>query len=429
MKRIYILLIICFWALTLQAQDTSQTILKVGNWEEYIDEDLIGEFEQWYQEQTGKKVKVEYSIYDFPELELEDIIAGKKYYDAFCPPEYLIERMLRRQLLQKIDTNFTAKGIPNWTNGTSLFVDSIMQLIGNTIGVNTKDYAVGYIWGNTGVLINTKYVQPEDVQSWAFLMNPKFKDKVVMKDSFSDIFTFLLNYGRYDEIKKGYITRNQLASQPTNENLQLYENLLKKIRPQLTAFEVEDDKELMLDGNHWISVTWNGDAKWVMDSIAKDVKMKYIVPKEGSGCWVDCWVIPTCAKNSEAASYWINFLSKPENALRILEVTGYSSAIGTPEILAAVTDETLPETIDLSYFFGPKATAVHVDGIMYPDLKVIQRCGLLRDCGDRQPEIREIWENTKQMSVINPWLYICAATVIILILAVLIIWRIRKRKP
>jgi spermidine/putrescine transport system substrate-binding protein len=70
-----------------------------------------------------------------------------------------------------------------------------------------------------------------------------------------------------------------------------------------------------------------------------------------------------------------------------------------------------------------------VDGIMYPDLKVIQRCGLLRDCGDRQPEIREIWENTKQMSVINPWLYICAATVIILILAVLIIWRIRKRKP
>lgn len=426
--KICLLLMICLSALTLQAQDSSQNILKVGNWDEYIDEDLIGEFEQWYQQQTGKTVKVDYNIYDFPERELDDIMAGKKYYDAFCPPEYLVERMIRRQLLQKLDTSFTAKGIPNWTNCTSLFVDSIMQLIGNTVGVSTKDYAVGYIWGNTGVLINTKYVQPDEVRSWNFLLNPKFKDKVVIKDSFSDIYNLLLNYGHYDDLKKGYLTRNQLASHATNENIQLYQELLEKIRPQLTAFEVDDDKELMLDGQHWMSVTWNGDAKWVIDSVADGTNMQYIVPIEGSGCWVDCWVVPTCAKNSEAANYWINFLSKPENALRTLAVTGYSSAIATPEILEAITDSSLSETIDLSYFFGPEATAVHVDGTMYPDLTVIQRCGLLRDCGDRQEEIRDIWEDTKQMSVATVWPYIIAAGLLIVLLLGGIGWKVSRRK-
>ena len=429
MKRIYLLLISFLCALTLQAQDNSQAILKVGNWEEYIDEDLIGEFEQWYKQQTGKEVKVEYTTYDFPEQDVEEIIAGKKYYDAFCPPEYLVERMLRRQLLQKIDTSFTEKGIPNWTNCTSVFVDSIMQLIGNTNGVNTKDYAIGYIWGNTGVLINTSYVQPEEVQSWGFLLNSKFRNKVIMKDSFSDIFNLLINYGCYKEIKEGFITRNQLASHATNENIELYENLLKKSRPQMLAFGVEDDKEMMLDGKHWMSVTWNGDAKWVMDSVAKDVKLQYIVPQEGSGCWVDCWVIPTCAKNIEAANYWINFISKPEHALRTMDVSGYSSAIGTSEILEAITDETLPETVDLSYFFGPEATAVHVDGTMYPDLKVIRHCGLLRDTGERQQEIREIWEKTKQMTVVSPWVYIAVgAAVLILLLAAVIVRFVKKKK-
>ena len=139
-------------------------------------------------------------------------------------------------------------------------------------------------------------------------------------------------------------------------------------------------------------------------------------------------MVPTCAKNSEAANYWINFLSKPENALRTLAVTGYSSAIATPEILEAITDSSLSEAIDLSYFFGPEATAVHVDGTMYPDLTVIQRCGLLRDCGDRQEEIRDIWEDTKQMSVATVWPYIIAAGLLIVLLLGVIGWKVSRRK-
>ena len=86
-----------------------------------------------------------------------------------------------------------------------------------------------------------------------------------------------------------------------------------------------------------------------------------------------------------------------------MEETGYSSAIASPEILKAVTDNSIKEAIDLSYFFGPDAAAVHVDSVMYPKLSTIERCSFLRDSGDRQEVIREIWEKMKSTRVIDYW--------------------------
>ena len=115
-------------------------------------------------------------------------------------------------------------------------------------------------------------------------------------------------------------------------------DLLERARPQMKSFDVDDDKRLMADGSNWMSVTWNGDAKWAIDEARNNVDLQYIVPMEGSDCWMDCWAIPACSKNTEAASYWINFMCRPDIALLCMEETGYSSAIATPEILKAVTD-------------------------------------------------------------------------------------------
>ena len=430
MKRLASILIAIFCVLGIQAQYDRQQILKVYNWDEYIGEGVIEKFEKWYKDVTGNTIKVEYITYDYPEECFDQMLKGEIDADVFCPPEYLIERMMKHNFLNPIDTSFVKEGIPNWTKGTSPFIDNILQHIGETHGVNAHDYTVGYLWGNTGVLINTKYVKPEEVYSWGFLLDSKYRGKVIMKDSFSDLYNILINYAFYEEIKMGATNRNLLATYLTNRNIAIVEDLLERARPQMKSFDVDDDKRLMADGSNWMSVTWNGDAKWAIDEARNNVDLQYIVPMEGSDCWLDCWAIPACSKNTESASYWINFMCRPDIALLCMEETGYSSAIATPEILKAVTDDSIKETIDLSYFFGPTATAVHVDSVMYPDKSTIDRCSYLRDSGDRQEVLREIWEKIKETRVTNYWhLAIIGCVVLaIIITCIIILHRLNKKK-
>lgn len=430
MKRLATILITLFCVLGIQAQYDRQQILKVYNWDEYIGVGVVEKFEKWYKEVTGNTIKVEYVTYDYPEDCFNQMLEGEIDADVFCPPEYLVERMMKNKFLNPIDTSFIEKGIPNWMNGTSPFIDGLLQLIAETQGITAKHYTVGYLWGNTGVLINTKHVKPEDVYSWGFLLDSKYRGRVIMKDSFSDLYNILINYAFFKEIEAGITNRNLLATYLTNRNIAIVEDLLERARPQMKSFDVDDDKRLMADGSNWMSVTWNGDAKWAIDEAKNDVSLQYIVPKEGSDCWMDCWVIPACSKNVEAASYWINFVCRPDIALLCMDETGYSSAIATSDILKTITNDSIKETIDLSYFFGPEATAVHVDSVMYPDKSTIDRCSFLRDSGDRQEVIREIWEKIKNQSVTNYWHVGIAACLVlaIVITCIVILRRLRNKK-
>ena len=424
MKRIITILLVLLSTLGTQAQTNRQQILRVYNWDDYIGEGVIEKFEKWFKETTGNTIKVEYVTYDYPEDCVKQILDGKADIDVFCPPDYIVERMIKNQLLHPIDTSFTEKGITNWIKGASPFVEGIIQQMGETQGVKAEDYAVGYLWGTTGVLINTKYVKPEEVYSWGFLFDSKYRGKVIMKDSFSDLYNLLINYAFYEEIKSGITNRNLLAAYLTNRNIAIVEDLLEKARPQMKCFGVDDDKHMMLDGSNWLSVTWNGDAKWAIEEAKEGVDLQYIVPIEGSDCWIDCWVVPTCSKNIEAASYWINFICRPDIALLCMDETGYSSAIATPDILKTITNNDIKETVDLSYFFGPDATAVHADSIMYPDISTINRCSFLRDSGDRQEVMREIWNKIKDKPVINYWqIALVGGLIIVLIIAVIYIRR------
>ena len=426
MKRITTALFALIYSLVVQAQDHQQ-ILKVYNWDNYIGVDVVEQFEQWYQKVTGQPIKVSYVTYDYPEECFTMIQNHQAEIDVFCPPEYLVERMMKHHMLTPIDTSFVSQGIPNYMHGTSPFIDNMLRHIGEAQGINAKDYTVGYLWGNTGVLINTKYVKPEEVYSWGFLFNSKYRGKVIMKDSFSDIYNIFINYAFYNDIKSGITNRNLLAAYLTNRNIAIVEDLLETARPQMKSFDVEGDKSLMAAGKDWISVTWNGDARWAIDEADDNVSLQYVVPIEGSDCWADCWVIPTSCKNIKAASLWINFLCRPDIALLCMEETGYSSAIGTPEILKAVTNDSLTSTIDLSYFFGPEATAVHVDSVMYPTKDIISRCSFLRDSGDRQEVIREIWNKIMKKPVVNYRFYVTAGCIALIVAAIVTIL-IRRKK-
>ncbi len=379
-------------AMTATAADRAHT-LKIYNWADYIDMDnVLNTFPDWYKEQTGEEVEILYSTFDINESMLTQIEVGHEDYDVICPSEYIIERMLREGLLLPIDTNFGAT--PNYTHNVAPFAKAMFQQMSDSLTVS--DYAVGYMWGTTGVLYNPKFVNEADLQSWGFILDPKFKNHIFMKDAFRDIYSVIVLYAYRDEIARGEVTREDLVAHITPERIQRVEDILVQAKENIAGWEVDFGKEDMTKGKTWMNVSWSGDAQWAIDEAADGVELRYIVPEEGSNVWFDGWCIPKYAQNRKAASYFINYLCKPENAILNMEEIGYVSVIASPEVLEWADDEEEnEETVDLTYFFGDSATAVHANSVFYPDQSVIDRCALMHDCGEQTKDMLDMWSRVK----------------------------------
>ena len=181
--------------------DDRNQILKVYNWADYIDEDLITEFEEWYKQQTGEDVEVIYQTFDINEVMLTKIEKGHEDYDVVCPSEYIIERMLRNNLLQPISKDFGST--PDYTKNVSPYAKEQFAKMSNS--VNTNDYAVGYMWGTTGVMYNTAMVTKEEASTWGILWDPKYESKILMKDAVRDVYGSIMMYVRQNEIKSGKV--------------------------------------------------------------------------------------------------------------------------------------------------------------------------------------------------------------------------------
>lgn len=396
--------------------DDRNQILKVYNWADYIDEELITEFEEWYKQQTGEDVEVIYQTFDINEVMLTKIEKGHEDYDVVCPSEYIIERMLRNNLLQPISKNFGST--PDYTKNVSPYAKDQFAKMSNS--VNANDYAVGYMWGTTGVMYNTAMVTKEEASTWGILWDPKYESKILMKDAVRDVYGSIMMYVRQNEIKSGKVSRSTIMNDGSDDALKLFEDTMIAAKNNIAGWEVDFGKERMVQGKAWVNVTWSGDAMWAMDEVGDAVDLDYVVPQEGSNVWFDGWVIPKFAKNTKAASYFINYMCIPENAIRNMEEIGYVSVIATPEIMDYITDDELEETIDLTYFFGEDADSVKASPILYPDAKVIERCALMHDCGDRTEAMLDMWSRIKGDSLNIGMLLIVAATVVIIVVLVII---------
>ena len=143
MKRI-----LCILASALMVAGCSsdrEHILKIYNWSDYMEESLIGDFEKWYEEQTGEKVKIVYQTFDINETMLSKIEKGHEDYDVVCPSDYIIERMIRYDLLLPIEQDFG--DTPNYIkSGVSPYLMERLKEL-KTGDVDPTQYAVPYMWG------------------------------------------------------------------------------------------------------------------------------------------------------------------------------------------------------------------------------------------------------------------------------------------
>lgn len=411
MKRVVKFLatgILALSAVSVFAEDRSN-VLKVYNWSDYIAEGVLDDFKSWYKEQTGESIDVIYMTFDVNEAMLSKIEKGHEDYDVVCPSDYIIERMLDKGLLLPLD--FKSLGsTPNYIEANrSPFIEQMFRSINPSIDAN--QYSVAYMWGTTGIIYNPKFVTREEASTWDVIRNPKFAGKILIKDAPRDVYAPVLIYLKQNELKSGKVTLQDLMRDSSNESLQMVQDYLMQCKPGVNGWEADLGKEQMTKNRAYVSLNWSGDAVWAIEEAAAvNVELDYVVPEEGSTVWFDGWVIPKYAKNIKAATYFINFMCRPDIAIRNMEETGYVASNGSREVLESQIDESF-EPIDLSYFFGPDASAVRVNPILYPDLSVIERCALEHDWGDDTEKLLKMWQNVKG-SKANMFTYVIIAVVI-----------------
>lgn len=368
-------------------------VLKIYNWADYIGDGVLEDFQAYYKEQTGEDIRIVYQTFDINEIMLTKIEKGHEDFDVVCPSEYIIERMLKKDLLLPIDSVFAHS--PDYMDNVSPYIrEQIAKL--SQQGRPANQYAVCYMWGTAGILYNKAFVTEQEVDTWGCLWDKKYAGKILMKDAYRDAYGTAIIYSHAKELEEGKVTVEKLMNDYSPKAMAVVEKYLKAMKPNIAGWEADFGKEMMTKNKAWINMTWSGDAMWAIEEAeAVGVDLDYVVPREGSNIWYDGWVIPKYARNPKAASYFINFMCRPDIAIRNMDVCGYVSSIASPEIMEKKIDTTLTYYSDLSYFFGPGADSIQINRIQYPDRRVVERCAMIRDFGDKTKDVLEIWSRIK----------------------------------
>ncbi len=273
--------------------DSSDTVV-VYNWGEYIDPDTIDLFE----EETG--IRVVYDEFETNEIMYPKVEAGATIYDVICPSDYMIQKMIENDLLAELDWD----QMPN----ASQYIGK--QYYDQAKGFDPENkYAVPYCWGTVGILYNTKMVD-KPVDSWEILWDPDYSDSILMQDSVRDAFMVALK-------KNGY-SMNTL----NEEELNLAKEDLIAQKPLVQAYVVDQVRDKMIGNEAAIGVIYSGEAIYTK---RENPDLEYVIPKEGTNVWIDCWVVPKNCNNKTNAQKFIDFMCRPEIAVKNFEYITYST--------------------------------------------------------------------------------------------------------
>ena len=376
-------------------------VLKVYNWYNYIDPSVIPEFEAWYKQQTGESVKVDYKEFT-TNNELWNALEAGGDYDVVAPSDYMIERMLKYGMLQPINRDFGHT--PNYIGEENIspFIREHFTMLIDTLDANL--YAVGNNWGTTGILYNAQYVTDNDADTWNILRNFKYRDRILIKDAARDVYSQVILAVKEKEISEGKVTPDELMFYTGEENLAEVEQFLMNVHEIVLSWDAVEDKEKMVHEEGYVNLNWNGEAVQAIEEAAQEgVTLRFSLPDEGYTIWFDGWAIPKNAVNPKAASYFINFMLRPDIVTRNSDVTGYVASCGSMEVLKHFIDNKYPES-DLSYFFGPEASAVRVNPVMFPDKKDVARSYIEHDWGENTYKLDEMWARVTAKEAGFPWL-------------------------
>lgn len=309
-------IVLLLWGISahLQAQSTagSDGKLVIYNWGDYVDPQLLKDFTK----ETG--IQVQYETFDSNEAMYTKIKQGGTTYDIAIPSEYMISKMKAENMLTKLDHS-RITGLEN-----------IGEKFLNQPFDKGNQYSIPYFWGTLGIVYNTKLVDKAP-EHWDDLWRPEYKNSIMLIDGAREVMGLGLN-------SLGYSLNSK-----NRDQLQEAVDKLYKLTPNIKAIVADEMKGYMAQGDATIGVSFSGEARQMLD---KNEDLRYVVPSEASNLWFDNMVIPKTVKNVDAAYQFINFMLRPENALKNAEYVGYA----TPNIPAK---EMLPKEIQEDKAFYP----------------------------------------------------------------------------
>lgn len=312
--------------------------LRVYNASEYIDPATISDFELEYA------IKVEYSEFESNEAMYQAVSMNPGAYDVLVPSDYTIDRLIKEGKLEKLDKT----KLPNLSNVAAGYLHPNYD--------PDNDYVVPYMVGTLGILYNKKLVD-EPIDSWTALFGTRYKGKVLMLDSQRDML--------------GAVLKMQGYSLNSSDDAQLGEvkTKLQGARSLVQGYnESETIRDKMVAGEAALGVVYSGDAKTAVD---RNPNLAYVIPKEGSNKWVDGFAIIKGAKNLDAAYQFINYMCRPNIAVRNMTKIGYVSPIEGA----------------WAEFGGNK--------IMFPSVEELARCEAFLHDADALKKYTKLWNEVR----------------------------------
>lgn len=316
MKKIAVILLIAllsaalpFAALAEADKPLAGAEIKVYNWEDYIDREVLKIFE----EETG--CHVNYVTFSQNEDMYTKLSTGAESYDVVIPSEYMIERLIKEDLVEELNL----ANIPN--------LENILDNLRDPIYDPGNAHSVPYMWGTLGIVYNTDMVEAP-VTSWTAMLE-KHNGKLFMMDSMRDTLAIGL-------IMNGYSVNSDNADELEAAREWL---LNQKDSGVVDGYILDQAKDMMAADEAAMAVMYSGDALYAME---KNDKLVYVIPDEGSNIWVDGMCVPKSCKNKEAAECFINFMCRPDIAQMNMEYIYYSSPV--KQVVENLSEEELAST-------------------------------------------------------------------------------------
>lgn len=269
--------------------------LHLYNWGEYTGENIIRNFE----EETGATVVME--NFDSNEQMYIKVVNGESY-DILVPSDYMIQRLIQEDLLQKLDHSKL--------DCMDLLTEDVKGLPYDP----KNEYSVPYFWGTAGIVYDKTKVDIKDLeeQGYNIFLNEKYKGDIYLYDSERDSFMMALK-------ALGY-SMNTENEKEINEAYEWLVKCVQTMEPEIVTDEIIDN---MAQGRKALGLIYSGDATYV---ISENENMGYYLPETGTNLWSDAMVIPKNAKNPELAHAYINYATNYEGAYDNSSYVGYTSS-------------------------------------------------------------------------------------------------------
>ena len=304
--------------------------LNVYNWGEYISDgsegsmDTIKEFEKWYQETYGEKLKVNYTTYASNEDMYAKLSSGAVSYDVVIPSDYMIARMKDENMLLPLDF----ANIPNYQ-----YIDESFR----GLYYDPEDlYSVPYTYGVVGVIYNAAVVDEADAQDWDLMWNDKYAGQIVQFNNSRDAFATAMY---------------KLGIDVNTTDRAEWERALEELKtqaPLVKSYVMDEIYNMMESGEAAIGAYYAGDYFTMLDDQSEDVDLQFYYP-ERTNYFVDAMCIPSCCQHKELAEIFINYMLSEEPAIANAEYIYYASPNSLVYDSPEYQDELGEEAMEILY--------------------------------------------------------------------------------